>query len=47
MERRELEAQRMKQLAEENRLKELKRKAREERRVRWKLLGLLLKAFVF
>ncbi|ROT75370.1 Remodeling and spacing factor 1 [Penaeus vannamei] len=32
MERRELEAQRMKQLAEENRLKELKRKAREERR---------------
>nr|XP_027214064.1 calponin homology domain-containing protein DDB_G0272472-like [Penaeus vannamei] len=47
MERRELEAQRMKQLAEENRLKELKRKAREERRVRWKLLNLLFKAFVF
>lgn len=33
-ERRELEAIRLKQLAEENRLREIKRKAREERRVR-------------
>lgn len=33
-ERRELEAIRLKQLAEENRLREIKKKAREERRVR-------------